>query len=153
MQKNRLHQGVLLWVNEIIYAYSGVAARNQSNAGREKNDPTTDRRMRLSIYRWKTSCWGIFRNPQEESECKGQISNDISSQIRVSRSGYYAFVHHLDRSEKGVLRKLSNSSRCAAFAVTIIHRFGYGYNPRNPKTVLWIIVKYNLLSEIHHWRK
>ena len=37
------------------------------------------RRMRFSGYRWKTSCCGIFCNPQEGSEAEGKIPHHISS--------------------------------------------------------------------------
>ena len=76
----------------------------------------------------------------------------------VSRSGYYAFVHHLDRPEKD-----------AALAETIAQQQErsfrtYGYRRmwlwlrsqnifRNPKTVLRIMKKYALLSEIRRRRK
>ena len=76
----------------------------------------------------------------------------------VSRSGYYAFIHRLGRPEKD-----------AALAETIrqqqdkcFHTYGYrrmwlwlkSRNIfRNPKTVLRIMKKYDLLSEIRRRRK
>ena len=78
--------------------------------------------------------------------------------FRVSRSGYYAFVHRLGKPEKD-----------AALAELIAQQrernsHTYGYRRmwlwlkkqnifRNPKTVLRIMKKYNLLSEIRRRRK
>ena len=78
--------------------------------------------------------------------------------FRVSRSGYYAFVHRLGRPEKD-----------AALAEVIAQQrerncHTYGYRRMwlwlkkqnifcNPKTVLRIMKKYNLLSEIRRRRK
>ena len=78
--------------------------------------------------------------------------------FRVSRSGYYAFVHRLGRPEKD-----------AALAEVIAQQrerncHTYGYRRRwlglkkqnilgNPKTILRIMKKYNLLSEIRRRRK
>ena len=75
----------------------------------------------------------------------------------VSRRGYYAFVHRLGRPEKDaalaevIAQQRKRSSRT------------YGYRRmwlwlksqnifRNPKTVLWVMKKYGLLSEIHYRR-
>ena len=76
----------------------------------------------------------------------------------VSRSGYYAFVHRLDRPEKD-----------AALAETIAQQqersfCTYGYRrmwlwlksqniSKNPKTVLRVMKKYDLLSELRRRRK
>jgi len=46
------------------------------------------RRMRSSVYRWRTSCCGIFCGPQEGSEGKGKIPHHISTQNRVSRGSH-----------------------------------------------------------------
>ena len=78
--------------------------------------------------------------------------------FRVSRSGYYAFVHRLGRPEKD-----------AALAEVIAQQrerncHTYGYRRMwlwlkkqnifcNPKTILRIMKKYNLLSEIRRRRK
>ena len=71
----------------------------------------------------------------------------------VSRSGYYAFVHRLDRPEKDAgLAEMIAEQRKRSFGT-------YGYRRmwlwlksqnicRNPKTVLRIMKKYGLLSEI-----
>ena len=76
----------------------------------------------------------------------------------VSRSGYYDYVKRLQRPEKdaslaGLLRK--QQERC-------FHTYGYrrmhlwlekqGIH-RNPKTILRIMKKYGLLSEIRRYRK
>ena len=70
----------------------------------------------------------------------------------VSRSGYYAFVHRLDRPEKdAALAEIIAQQRERSFRT-------YGYRRmwlwlksrnifRNPKTVLRIMKKYDLLSE------
>ena len=76
----------------------------------------------------------------------------------VSRSGYYAFVHRLDRPEKdAALAEVMAQQRERSFCT-------YGYRRmwlwlksqnifRNPKTVLRIMKKYDLLSEIRRRRK
>lgn len=76
----------------------------------------------------------------------------------VSRSGYYAFVHRLDRPEKdAALAETIAQQRERSFRT-------YGYRRmwlwlksqnifRNPKTVLRIMKKYDLLSEIRRRRK
>ena len=76
----------------------------------------------------------------------------------VSRSGCYAFLHRLGRPEKDVaLAELIAQQRERSFCT-------YGYRRmwlwlksqnifRNPKTVLRIMKKYNLLSEIRRRRK
>ena len=76
----------------------------------------------------------------------------------VSRSGCYAFVHRLGRPEKDVaLAELIAQQRERSFCT-------YGYRRmwlwlksqnifRNPKTVLRIMKKYELLSEIRRRRK
>ena len=76
----------------------------------------------------------------------------------VSRSGYYAFVRHLDRPEKdAALAEVIAQQRECSFRT-------YGYRRmwlwlksqnifRNPKTVLRIMKKYDLLSEIRRRRK
>lgn len=77
--------------------------------------------------------------------------------FKVSRSGYYAFVHRLDRPEKdAALAEVIAQQRERSFGT-------YGYRRmwlwlksqnifRNPKTVLRIVKKYNLLSEIRRRR-
>lgn len=76
----------------------------------------------------------------------------------VSRSGYYAFIHRLCRPEKdAVLAELITRQQERSF-------YTYGYRRmwlwlksqnihRNPKTVLRIMKKYDLLSEIRRRRK
>ena len=76
----------------------------------------------------------------------------------VSRSGYYAFVHRLGRPEKDAdLAEVIAQQRERSFRT-------YGYRRmclwlksqnifRNPKTVLRIMKKYDLLSEIRRHRK
>ena len=76
----------------------------------------------------------------------------------VSRSGYYAFVHRLDRPEKdAALAEIIAQQRERSFRT-------YGYRRmwlwlrsqnifRDPKTVLRIMKKYDLLSEIRRRRK
>ena len=78
--------------------------------------------------------------------------------FRVSRSGYYAFVHRLGRPEKdAALAEVIAQQRERSFRT-------YGYRRmclwlksqnifRNPKTVLRIMKKYDLLSEIRRHRK
>ena len=78
--------------------------------------------------------------------------------FEVSRSGYYAFVHRLGRPEKGAaLAEIISEQRERSFGT-------YGYRRmwlwlksqnvcRNPKTVLRIMKKYDLLSEIRRSRK
>ena len=76
----------------------------------------------------------------------------------VSRSGYYAFVHRLDRPEKdAALAEVIAQQRERSFCT-------YGYRRmwlwlrsqnifHNPKTVLRVMKKYGLLSEIRRRRK
>ena len=76
----------------------------------------------------------------------------------VSRSGYYAFVHRLGRPEKDAdLAEVITQQRERSFRT-------YGYQRMwlwlkrqnifcNPKTVLRVMKKYNLLSEIRRRRK
>ena len=76
----------------------------------------------------------------------------------VSRSGYYAFVHRLDRPEKdAALAEIIAQQRERSFRT-------YGYRRMwlwlkhqnifcNPKTVLRIMKKYEMLSEIRRRRK
>ena len=76
----------------------------------------------------------------------------------VSRSGYYAFVHRLDRPEKdAALEEVIAQQRERSFCT-------YGYRrmwpwPKsrnifcNPKTVLRIMKKHDLLSDIRRRRK
>ena len=78
--------------------------------------------------------------------------------FEVSRSGYYAFVHRLGKPEKdAALAQLIAQQRERSFQT-------YGYRRmwlwlksqniyRNPKTVLRIMKKYDLLSEIRRPRK
>lgn len=78
--------------------------------------------------------------------------------FQVSRSGYYNFVHHMVRTEKDAsLAKIIAEQRARSFRT-------YGYRRmwmvlekqgihRNPKTILRIMEKYNLLAEIRRRRK
>ena len=78
--------------------------------------------------------------------------------LGVSRSGYYTFVHRLGRPEKdAALAELIAQQRERSFGT-------YGYRRmwlwlktqnifHNPKTVLWIMKKYDLLSEIRRRRQ
>lgn len=77
----------------------------------------------------------------------------------VSRSGYYDFLHRIDRSDKDAsLAKEIHQIQKKCFHT-------YGYRRRiclalkakgiyhNPKTILRVMKKYDLLSEIHRRRK
>ena len=78
--------------------------------------------------------------------------------FQISRSGYYDFVHRLDRQEKDVaLAEIIAEQRERSFRT-------YGYRRmwlvlkkrgthRNPKTILRIMEKYELLAEIRRRRK
>ena len=78
--------------------------------------------------------------------------------FKVSRSGYYDFIRRLDRPEKdAALAKIIAEQRKRSFGT-------YGYRRmwlwlksqniyRDPKTVLRIMKKYDLLSEIRRRRK
>lgn len=78
--------------------------------------------------------------------------------FQVSRSGYYDFVHRLGRPEKdAALAEIIAEQRARSFRT-------YGYRRmwlvlekqgihRNPKTILRIMEKYNLLAEIRRRRK
>ena len=78
--------------------------------------------------------------------------------FEVSRSGYYAFVHRLGKSEKdAALAELIAQQRERSF-----HTYGYRRMwlwlksqsiYRDPKTVLRIMKQYDLLSEIRRPRK
>ena len=76
----------------------------------------------------------------------------------VSRSGYYAFVDRLDRPEKDAIL----AETIAQYQERSFRTYGYrrmwlwlrSQNIfRNPKTVLRIMKKYDLLSEIRRRRK
>ena len=76
----------------------------------------------------------------------------------VSRSGYYAFVHRLDRPEKDAsLAKVIAQQQERSFRTYGYRRMWLWLNSqnihRNPKTVLRIMHKYALLSEIRRRRK
>ena len=71
----------------------------------------------------------------------------------VSRSGYYAFVHRLDRPEKdAALAKVIAQQRERSFRTYGYRRMWLWLKSQNifcnPKTVLRIMKKYDLLSEI-----
>ena len=94
----------------------------------------------------------IYRHREEYS------ISDMCRFFGVSRSGYYDFVHRLSRPEKDVAlanvirqkQKKSNNTygyrrmHLALAAEGIYH---------NPKTILRVMKKYNLLSEIRRRRK
>lgn len=76
----------------------------------------------------------------------------------VSRSGYYAFVHRLDRPEKdAALAKVIAQQRERSFRTYGYRRMWLWLKSQNifcnPKTVLRIMKKYDLLSEIRRRRK
>lgn len=76
----------------------------------------------------------------------------------VSRSGYYAFVHRLDRPEKdAALAKVIAQKRERSFRTYGYRRMWLWLKSQNifcnPKTVLRIMKKYDLLSEIRRRRK
>ena len=76
----------------------------------------------------------------------------------VSRSGYYAFVHRLGKPEKdAALAGLIAQQRERSFRTYGYRRMWLGLKSRNifcnPKTVLRIMKKYDLLSEIRRRRK
>ena len=76
----------------------------------------------------------------------------------VSRSGYYAFVHRLDRPEKDpALAKVIAQQRERSFRTYGYRRMWLWLKSQNifcnPKTVLRIMKKYDLLSEIRRRRK
>ncbi|MBS6218813.1 MAG: IS3 family transposase [Clostridiales bacterium] len=76
----------------------------------------------------------------------------------VSRSGYYAFVHRLDRPEKdAALAKVIAQQRERSFRTYGYRRMWLWLKSQNifcdPKTVLRIMKKYDMLSEIRRRRK
>ena len=76
----------------------------------------------------------------------------------VSRSGYYAFVHRLGRPEKdAALAEVIAQQRERSFRTYGYRRMWLWLKSRNifcnPKTVLRIMMKYDLLSEIRRRRK
>lgn len=78
--------------------------------------------------------------------------------FQVSRSGYYDFVHCLDRPEKdAALAEIIAEQRERSFRTygyrrmwTVLKKQGIH---RNPKTILRIMKKYGLLAEICRCRK
>ena len=78
--------------------------------------------------------------------------------FQVSRSGYYDFVHRLDRPEKdAVLAEIIAEQREHSFRTygyrrmwLVLKKRGINYNP---KTILRIMKKYGLLAEIRRRRK
>ena len=118
---------------------------------------------------WKMSCCGIFCNSQEEGETENKIPHHTSPQRRisgvrhvcffeVSGSGCYASVHRLSKPERAAsLAELIAQQRELSCRT-------YGYRRMwlwlkhqnifcNPKTVLQVMKKYDLLSEIRRRRK
>ena len=76
----------------------------------------------------------------------------------VSRSGYYALVHRLDRPEKdAALAEVIRQQRERSFRTYGYRRMWLWLKQQNifcdPKTVLRIMKKYDLLSEIRRRRK
>ena len=76
----------------------------------------------------------------------------------VSRSGYYAFIHRLGKPEKdAALAELIAQQRERSFRTCGYRRMWLWLKSqnifRNPKTVLRIMKKYELLSEIRRRRK
>ena len=125
--------------------------------------------MRLSDCGWRTNYCGIFCSRLEGGEASGKALHHISPRaehpvsvmcpfFEVSRSGCYDFVHRLGRPEKdAALAEMIAEQRKRSFGT-------YGYRRmwlwlksqnihRNPKTVLRIMKKYGLLSEIRRRRK
>ena len=112
---------------------------------------------------------GIFFISLEGSEGKRKIFSNIQSQGKVcntddceffgvSRSGYYGFVKRMDKPEKH-LEAVKEISECQQAT-----RQTYGYRrvaiylenkgiKLNPKTILRLMNKYNLLSCIRRNRK
>ena len=76
----------------------------------------------------------------------------------VSRSGYYAFVHRLGRPEKDaalaemLAKQREQSHRTYGYRRMWLWLEGQNIH-RNPKTMLRIMKKYDLLSEIRRHRK
>ena len=126
--------------------------------------------MKSNVCEWRTNCCGIFCDPQEGSEGESKIrviychraEYPVSVMCRlfeVSRSGYYRFVHRLGRMEKdAALAEKIRQQQDKCF-----HTYGYRrmwqwlkqsegiYH--NPKTILRVMKKYGLLSEIRRRRK
>lgn len=78
--------------------------------------------------------------------------------FEVSRSGYYAFIHRLGKPEKdAALGELIAQQRERSFRTYGYRRMWLWLKSQNifcnPKTVLRIMKKYNLLSEIRRRRK
>ena len=78
--------------------------------------------------------------------------------FQVSRSGYYDFVHRLGRKEKdAALAALIADQRERSFGTYGYRRMWLALEKqgihRNPKTILRIMKKYDLLSEIRRRRK
>ena len=78
--------------------------------------------------------------------------------FEVSRSGYYDFVHRLGRPEKDAsLAELIAEERKRSFRTYGYRRMWLALEKqgihRNPKTILRVMKKYNLLSEIRRRRK
>ena len=75
----------------------------------------------------------------------------------VSRSGYYAFVQRFSRPEKDAALAKLIAQQQRSFCPCGYRRIWLWLRTqnifRNPKTVLRIMKKYDLLSEIHRHRK
>ena len=127
------------------------------------------RPMRFSGCGWRTSCCGIFCTAQEGGEARAKYPIIYRHRTEypvavmckffaVSRSGYYAFVHRLGKPEKDA----ALAERIAQQRERSLRTYGYrrmwlwlkSQNIFcNPKTVLRIMKKYDLLSEIRRRRK
>lgn len=78
--------------------------------------------------------------------------------FRVSISGYYAFIHRLDKPEQdAALGEVTAQQREHSFRIYGYLRMWLWLKSQNifcnPKTVLRIMQKYNLLSEFLHRTK
>ena len=113
------------------------------------------RPLRSSDCAWRTNCCGIFCGPQEGGEGKGKIPHHIivtAACIRCPSCGRF-----LQYPEAAALAERIAQQQERSFQT-------YGYRQmwlwlksqnifRNPKTVLRIMKKYDLLSEIRRRRK
>ena len=134
----------------------------------ERTERLSARKQNRHMRSAGISCCGIFCNLQEGSEAEAEVSRHISPQRRVSavrpvcvlevRSGCYAFVQRLGRPEKDaaptecIARQRERSYRI--YGCRRMRLWLRGQNIfRNSKTVLRIMKKYNLLSEIRRRRK
>ena len=116
------------------------------------------------------SCCGIFCDPQEGSESKGKVCSNLPSPETVSCTGNVPILCSVQKRLLQLCKRMKRPEKDAVLAETIrqqqakcFHTYGYrrmwqwlkGSKEicHNPKTILRVMKKYDLLAEIRRRRK